>query len=95
MENTERSFPPHFALLEAGGATLTLQDSTAPEAGFGQASSVEIGFAVDDVEAVRGRFVQRGMQVDAVQQMGWGGGFNALDPDGHRLTIYRMREDES
>lgn len=93
VENQERSFPPTFILLDAGGCTLTLQDSSAPGAAFGKSDSVELGFAVENVEAIRERLIQRGIQVSDVQQMGWGGGFDAIDPDGHRLTIYRMRDE--
>ena len=95
VEDTQRSFPPTFILFNAGGCTLTLQDSSAPGAAFGKADSVELGFAVDDVEAVRSRLQAAGMTVSEIQQMGWGGGFDTVDPDGHRLTIYRMRESNS
>lgn len=90
--NAERSAPPGFALLEAGGCTLTLQDGSAPGAAFDQREGVELGFVVDDVEAARRRIQECGGSVGEVEQMGWGGGFDASDPDGHRLAIYRMRE---
>ncbi|HRC77565.1 MAG TPA: VOC family protein [Kouleothrix sp.] len=91
VEDVERSHPPSFALLRAGACTLTLQDASAPGAQFEPSRSVELGFAVDDIEATRERLAARGATVSDVEQMGWGGGFDALDPDGHRLTIYRMR----
>lgn len=94
VENQQRSFPPTFILLHAGGCTLTLQDSSAPGAVFGKSDSVELGFAVEDVEAVRERLKKQGIAVSDIQQMGWGGGFDAVDPDGHRLTIYRMRDED-
>ena len=87
----ERSVLPGFALLEAGACTVTLQDSTAPEAAFGNTESIELGFVVEDVEALRQRFVHHDIAIDAIQHMGWGSGFNAADLDGHRLTIYQMR----
>lgn len=90
----ERSVPPAFALLHAGGPTLTLQDASAPEAAFAQQiEGVELGFAVEDVEATRQQFEARGLTAESAQQMGWGSGFNAVDLDGHRLTIYRMRDE--
>ena len=91
VEDQERSAPPGFALLQAGNCTITLQDATAPGAKFGSADSIELGFEVEDVEAACQRLQAMGAQVSDVQQMGWGGGFDALDLDGHRLTIYKMR----
>lgn len=90
-ENTERSAPPHFALLQAGEATITLQDGAAPGAVLGQSASVELGFTVADLEEARARLIEAGGQVSDLQQMGWGGGFDARDLDGHRLTFYQMR----
>ncbi|MCU0490073.1 MAG: VOC family protein [Chloroflexaceae bacterium] len=90
VEDSARSQPPGFYLLLAGGCTLTLQDASAPGAFAGSAESIEIGFAVDDVAAARQQVAAWGASVSDVQQMGWGGGFDARDPDGHRLTVYRM-----
>lgn len=92
VEDSQRSFLPTFILFNAGGCTLTLQDSSAPGAVFGKADSIELGFAVDDVEAVRSRLQAQGITVTEIQQMGWGSGFDTVDPEGHRLTIYRMRK---
>lgn len=91
VEDTERSQPPSFVLLQAGGCTITLQDKTTPGAAFGPAPSIELGFAVDDLAALHAQLTADGVSVSEMQQMGWGGGFDAADPDGHRLTIYRMR----
>ncbi|AGY56855.1 hypothetical protein [Gloeobacter kilaueensis] len=73
---------------------MTLQDASVPGAAFGISDSVELGFAVEDVEAVRQRFKEQAIEVGDVQQMGWGEGFDAVDPDGHRLTFYRMRNEK-
>ncbi len=91
-EVPDRSAPPAFFLLDGGGCTLTLQNAAAPGAAFDVGTSVELGFAMDDVDAVRVALQAWGVTVSEVQQMGWGGGFDAHDPDGHRLTIYRMRD---
>jgi catechol 2,3-dioxygenase-like lactoylglutathione lyase family enzyme len=91
VEDTERSAPPSFVLLRAGEVTLTLQDGSAPGAIVGQPEGVELGFVVDNVTTIRDQIAAFGGTVSAVQEMGWGGGFDATDPDGHRLTIYRMR----
>lgn len=91
IEDHERSAPPSFVLLNAGGCTLTLQDAATPGSDFGPAASVELGFAVDDVAAARERLQAWGGAVSELQHMGWGDGFDASDPDGHRLTLFRMR----
>ena len=91
-ENVERSAPPSFILLQAGGCSLMLQDTSAPGADFSPATSIELGFAVDDLDAARQRLAANGGTASQIQHMGWGSGFDASDPDGRRLTIYRMRE---
>ena len=90
-ENTERSAPPSFYLLEAGDVTLTLQDAATPEADFNGGTSLELGFALDDVEAAAERLRAFGVETGGVQQMGWGTALDARDPDGHRITLYRYR----
>lgn len=92
QEITERSHPPTFFLLSVGNCTLTLQDASSPGAGFESGTNLEIGFAVEDVDAVRETLRLFGAEVSEVQQMGWGGGFDARDPDGRRLTIFKMRK---
>lgn len=91
-EVPDRSAPPAFFLLNAGGCTLTLQDASAPGAAFDVGTSIELGFAVDDVDAAQATLREWGVEVGEVQQMGWGGGFDARDPEGHRLTIYKRRD---
>lgn len=68
---------------------MTLQDGSAPGAVFGKSDSVELGFAVEDTQVVRELLQGQGIEVSEVQYMGWGSGFDAIDPDGHRLTFYR------
>lgn len=92
-EIPELSTPPSFILLQAGGCTLTLQDKTAPGYSDQGGESIELGFAVGDVEATAGQLQGFGVLVGPLQQIGGGIGFEARDPDGHRLTIYRLREE--
>ena len=91
VEDEERSHPPSFVILQAGACTLTLQDASAPNAALEPSRGIELGFAVEDVEGMRARLANWGSTVSEVQHMGWGTGFDAVDPEGHRLTIYRMR----
>ncbi len=50
-EMIERSAPPTFFMLDAGSCTLSLQDFRTPGADFEPGTSLELGFAVEDVEA--------------------------------------------
>ncbi|MGI8747968.1 MAG: VOC family protein [Deinococcus sp.] len=82
---------PGMALLDAGnGLTLLVQpaqaSSAAPTPG-----GVELGFEVDDLEATRDRLHELGATVGEPQQMGWGGGFDAKDTDGHARSVFRKR----
>ena len=52
---------------------------------------MELGFEVDDLEGTRQRLSELGATVGEPQQMGWGGGFDAKDPDGHALGVFRRR----
>lgn len=90
-EDTERSAAPSFYLLNAGEATITLQDGATPGADFGVGTSVELGFAVENVEAAAEKLRAFGAEMGATQQMGWGTAIDARDPDGHRITLYTMR----
>ena len=91
--DVERSHPPGFALLRAGSATITLQSAGAPGALLGQAGSVELGFEAEDLPSTRDRLTAAGAEVSPLQVMGWGSAFDARDPDGFRLTIYRKRDE--
>jgi catechol 2,3-dioxygenase-like lactoylglutathione lyase family enzyme len=93
VENRQRSFPPTFIMLDAGGCTLTLEDALALGGVLGRADSVELGFAVKDVEAIRERLKEQGINVSDFRRMAWGISFDAVDPDGHRLTFYRMQDE--
>ncbi|GGQ98947.1 VOC family protein [Deinococcus ruber] len=92
LTETRRS-APGMAMLEVGnGVTLLFQDhqasSAAPTPG-----GVELGFEVDDVENTRHTLLALGAEVGDVQTMGWGGGFDARDPDGHALTVFRRHRE--
>ncbi|MDB5240946.1 MAG: hypothetical protein JWP57_1571 [Spirosoma sp.] len=91
LEDTHRSAPPVFCYLQAGSCSLTLQDSSTPGAQTGPADSIEIGFAVDDVETIRQRLAESKANIGEVQQMGWGDTLEACDPEGHRLNLFTMK----
>lgn len=53
----------------------------------------EISFAEDDVDDVYERFKQHGIPIiQTPTDMDFGRTFVALDPDGHRIRIYRLHE---
>ncbi len=88
-----RSQPPGFAILNAGDLTLTLQSPETPGAVVGQAQSVELGFETEDLQALRSALEAEGVEITPTQFMGWGSGFDAKDPDGIRLTVFRKNEE--
>ncbi len=81
-----RTFAPH-ALLAAYVHSFCYTERQF----FGADDSIELGFAVDDLAMVRSRLQAGGSAISEIQAMGWVSGFDATDPDGHRLTFYRMR----
>ena len=89
----ERSQPPGFAILKAGNLTLTLQSSETPGAVIDQADSLEIGFETDDLDGLRAGLEAEGVEISPTQFMGWGAGFDAKDPNGVRLSIFRKNDE--
>jgi predicted enzyme related to lactoylglutathione lyase len=82
-----------FALLPlSSGVALALWsrhtvEPRAEAAGGG----TELAFKVEDVDAVRADWTARGLPVlQAPTDMDFGRTFVALDPDGHRLRVYRL-----
>lgn len=90
-EPDERDGPPTMALLYAGGCTISLQDAEAIGLAGGPAAGIEIGFEVDDVDATWRAMKAAGADVrgEPVSQS-FGRTFDARDPDGHSLVIFRM-----
>ena len=98
LADDPRSAPPHFVLLDAGGGcTLTLQAAAPMGEPLDHAGGpVELGFELSDggpdpaaaLEAARARVVACGGAADPPNVMGWGHGFDARDPDGHRFSTF-------
>ncbi len=80
--DTERSNRPSFLLLRAANCMVILQQPDSP----GSDGGIELGFAVDDVEAMKQKPGSRAV----VQQMGWGNAIETSDPAGTRLNLYRL-----
>lgn len=84
-----------FIFLRSGGGTpIALQDATAlPKERPREAGGVEIGFDVDDVEAVWHDWKAKGIDVlTDITDNGAGRLFLARDPEGHYLTISQLHD---
>ncbi|HEX8035342.1 MAG TPA: VOC family protein [Ktedonobacterales bacterium] len=81
-------------LRSDGGTPIALQDATAvPEGRAAEAGSVEIGFDVDDVEAIWRDWKAKGLDVlTEITDNGAGRLFLARDPEGHYLTISQLHD---
>jgi catechol 2,3-dioxygenase-like lactoylglutathione lyase family enzyme len=89
-ENLQRSHAPGFVYLESDGVSVTLatrEDGTPPAP---PSPNMELGFEVDDLDAVRARFAERGITGFVPQSMGWGEVIEGHDADGHRVIIYQF-----
>jgi catechol 2,3-dioxygenase-like lactoylglutathione lyase family enzyme len=83
--DAERSNRPSFLLLRAANCMVILQESNSDSD-----EPLELGFAVEDVDAIKGKLGDRAV----VQQMGWGEAIETTDPNGTRLNLYRLGSTE-
>jgi len=91
VEDPRRSHPPGFRYLSSAGCDLTL--ALPAEAGPPEPSrTMEIGFEVDDLEAFKRHLDASGFGGYREQSMGWGEALELLDPDGHRVIVYRFKD---
>lgn len=92
----ELSGPAFVALRPSGGSLLALQDATAarlPPKNETQPGSVELSFAVDDVDATWQHWKEKGVEiVTDPTDMPFGRYFMARDPEGHYLSAYRFAQ---
>lgn len=88
------SGPTFVALRSTNGATLALQDKATLPLTVKveeQSSSVEISFAVDDVDDTWKRWQEKGVElVTEPTDLPFGRYFLAKDPEGHYLSAYRF-----
>ncbi len=91
MADTPQSAPPHMMILSAGGVTLSLHQTGTQGGKPVQPGSTELGFECDDLEAIRARMLEAGASCGEVQQYGFGSSFDATDPDGYKLSVYKLR----
>jgi predicted enzyme related to lactoylglutathione lyase len=90
----DQSGPNFVMLMPSQGPMLGLENSTLLPAGQAKpAGSVEIGFSVEDVDATFKQWKDCGVtMLEDPEDKPFGRSFLAKDPDGHYLTVYRLRQ---
>lgn len=90
------SGPTFVTLRPADGAMIGLQDSAAsrlPPGREDRPGSVELSFAVDDVDGTWKRWKEKGVEfVIDPSDLPFGRYFLAKDPEGHYLSVYRFHQ---
>lgn len=90
----EISGPNFVTLRPAGGSLVALQDKSAarfPPKDEEQPGSVELSFAVDDVDGTWKRWKESGVALASEPvDLPFGRYFLAQDPEGHYLSVYRF-----
>ena len=92
-ENRDRSHPPGFVYLESEGGHLTLATPPEGAAKAEPSRTMEIGFKVDDLEALQARITHAGVAMFKPQSMGWAEVLEGHDPDGHRVIVYCFKQE--
>jgi catechol 2,3-dioxygenase-like lactoylglutathione lyase family enzyme len=92
VEDTRRSHRPDFVYLRSDGCDVTL---ARPHEGLGAEPSrtMELGFEVDDIAAMKTHLSTHGVPDYREASMGWGDAIELRDSDGHRVLIYAFRGD--
>jgi catechol 2,3-dioxygenase-like lactoylglutathione lyase family enzyme len=82
-----------FVFLQlAGGSPIALQSTAAaPEGMNSQPGGCELGYEVDDVDAIRAAWTELGVPgLTEMIDMGAGRMFRAQDPDGRIINVYTL-----
>lgn len=92
----EQSSPTFVALRPDGGSLLALQDKKAARVPPGQQAqngSVEVSFAVDDVDGTWKHWKDNGVEiVSEPMDVPFGRYFMAKDPEGYYVSAYRFTQ---
>ena len=90
VEDNQRSHPPGFVYLRSDGCDMTL---AAPREATGAEPSrtMELGFEVDDIAAMKAHLSCCSTTKYREQSMGWGDALELRDSDGHRVLIYAFK----
>ena len=89
----EQSSDTFVALATAGGTLLALQDASRNKP-YEQVApgGIALGFEVDDVDATWRNWQAKGAKtLTAPEDLPFGRAFDAQDPEGHLLTVYKLR----
>jgi catechol 2,3-dioxygenase-like lactoylglutathione lyase family enzyme len=91
VEDSRRSHPPTFVYLRSDGCDVTL---AAPQESYGAQPSrtIELGFEVDDIAAMKSHLAASGIRDHREESMGWGQALELRDDDGHRVVIYSFEK---
>ncbi len=93
VEDDRRSQPPGFVYLKSEGCDMTLaHPQEAP--GAEPSRTMELGFEVEDIAAMKAHFAARGVPDFREESMGWGEAIELRDHDGHRVLIYSFKRRE-
>ena len=90
----ELSGESFVALRPASGSSITLQDATTlPPGVAGQPGGMELGLAVEDVDAVHAEWQAKGVRLlTPPMDLPFGRTFLAADAEGHYLRVYRLKQ---
>ncbi len=86
VEDARRPHPPSFVYLRSDGCDVTL---AAPQESCGAQPlrTIELGFEVGDITAMRSHLAAHGIHDHREESMGWGQALELRDFDGHRVVI--------
>ncbi len=89
VEDTRRSHAPGFVYLRSDGCDVTL--ASPQEASEAEASrTMELGFEVDDIAAMKAHLSSSGIANYREESMGWGRALELRDDDGYRVLVYQF-----
>jgi len=90
VEDARRSHPPDFVYLSSEGCDITLARPQSVSGGE-PSGTMELGFEVDDINAMKAHLAALGLVEFREESMGWGNALELKDPDGHRVLIYAFK----
>ncbi|GAA3995091.1 hypothetical protein GCM10022631_01500 [Deinococcus rubellus] len=94
LDERRSALPAMLILQTPGGCTLSLKDATTEEPGkVTGPGDVELGFETKALDEVHAAMTSFGVKVTAIVEQGFGRTFDGLDPDGHHLVVYTLRQE--
>ncbi len=89
-EDNRRSHPPGFVYLRGNGCDMTLASPRATSIAE-PSRTMELGFEVDDITAMKAHLSKLGVHDFREESMGWGEAIELRDSDGHRVLVYEFK----